>query len=147
MIVIRRPLIQELREVFEIEALSFGEEAYPPSLFIDYLYSSLFYVAILLWKPVGYIITTIEEKFGQPIGHIVSIAVHPMYRGLGIGTKLMRYVEGELCRRGICFVYLEVSTDNRVALRLYTKLGYRIVGRIRRYYGARDAYVMVKELR
>jgi len=44
-------------------------------------------------------------------------------------------------------VYLEVRVSNTPAISLYEKLGFRVVGRIPRYYSdGEDAYIMARPL-
>jgi ribosomal-protein-alanine N-acetyltransferase len=76
-------------------------------------------------------------------GHIISIAVHPNYRGIGIGERLLRENVKQLKDLGAKRVILEVKVDNIQALNLYRKLGFKIVKTLKNYYwdGA-DAYRM-----
>jgi len=81
-------------------------------------------------------------------GHITNIAVHPRYRGKGIGNFL---VEGliDLCkRREIYRMTLEVRVSNIVAQSLYKKYGFKEAGIRPRYYSDtnEDALIMWKEL-
>ena len=56
-----------------------------------------------------------------------SISLYKPYRGKGIGTAMMRALLDELRRAGYARVSLSVQKDNP-ALRLYERLGFRIVG-------------------
>lgn len=49
-------------------------------------------------------------------------------RGEGIGTQLIREAERLCIDRGASHASLDVDIDNLGALRLYERLGYRIVG-------------------
>ena len=78
--------------------------------------------------------------------HLVSIAVHPDYRGSGLGRKLMRKMEEEAERLGVKGIWLEVKAGNSARI-FYRKLGYREIIRIGRYYpDGSEAIQMVKEL-
>jgi len=48
-------------------------------------------------------------------------------RGEGIGEQLMRAVEDRAASRGVEQLWLEVLAQNEPAIRLYEKLGYRVV--------------------
>jgi len=149
-VIIRRIHANELYRVYEIETKSFSREAYPFNLFYFYylLARDLFLVAEFLGKTIGYAIGVIEEKNGFCYGHVISIAVEPLYRGFGVGEKLMLCLEDRMRGYGASKVYLEVRVDNEPAISLYKKLGYRIIDRIRGYYyGEVDAYVMAKNIR
>lgn len=59
--------------------------------------------------------------------YIYGFRVRPAHRGQGIGTRMMVAVEADLRRRGYRLATLNVNKDNHAALRLYKRLGYRIV--------------------
>jgi len=138
---------KDLPRVYEIEKLSFEKHAYPFEIFLVYyfLFRELFLVAEFMGHVIGYVMGSIEKRKGLR-GHVLSIAVHPMYRGYGIGKKLMFELEKRFKARGVSRVYLEVSVDNTIALNMYRKLGYTIRARIRGYYGDSDAYIMEKTI-
>lgn len=93
--------------------------------------------ALLPWASV------VDEEDGQPerlIGavlatriapataHLAQVAVDPAWQGHGRGARLVREVLARLTRRGYTSVSLLVADDNRVALRLYTRLGFAARG-------------------
>ncbi|WP_131159567.1 GNAT family N-acetyltransferase [Aeropyrum pernix] len=84
----------------------------------------------------------------RPVGHLVSIAVRPGFRGRGIGSKLLSEtvrVMKNVYR--VDAIFLEVRVSNMPAIRLYEKFGFRKVRRIKGYYrDGEDAFVMVKRL-
>jgi ribosomal-protein-alanine N-acetyltransferase len=73
-----------------------------------------------------------------------TIGVDPAYQGQGIGRRLLdellKFADGGV-------VYLEVRTDNEVAIALYRGRGFAQVGLRRRYYrvSGADAYTMRRE--
>lgn len=76
---------------------------------------------------------------------ILSVGVHPEHRRRGIGTRLMRVADDMALRTGARDIRLEVSTENASAVAFYEALGYRIAGRLPRYYSwGDDAYAMAK---
>jgi ribosomal-protein-alanine N-acetyltransferase len=70
-----------------------------------------------------------------------TIGVDLAYQGRGIGTRLLAELL-EFADGGV--VYLEVRTDNEVAIALYRSAGFEQIGLRRRYYRASgaDAYTM-----
>jgi len=70
--------------------------------------------------------------------------VLPEARRLGIATVMMlRAMKAMKVYYGAAEVYLEVRVSNTPAISLYEKLGYRVVGRIPKYYSdGEDAYLM-----
>ena len=53
-----------------------------------------------------------------------NIFTHPDHRGRGYGTAVTSAVAGELVRRGIDDVVLNVAQDNAPAIRIYERLGF-----------------------
>jgi ribosomal-protein-alanine N-acetyltransferase len=75
---------------------------------------------------------------------VVNVAVHPEWRGRGLGCRLMHFLLREARNREAEKIFLEVRPSNRPALRLYARLGYKAIYRRRRYYAeeGEDALVM-----
>ncbi len=100
-------------------------------------------------KPVlARILEAVKRQLGEErvVGHLVSIAVLREYRGMGIGSALLRETLKAVKEEyGAEAIYLEVRVSNYTAIRLYEKHGFRKVRLIRSYYrDGEDAYVMVK---
>ncbi len=155
-VVVREATDADLPEVIRINMESLPEH-YTLSFWRNILYTwgKAFLVADVCGEVVGYIMcrTVWRRSFFRRflmgrVGHIISIAVREGYRGRGIGTKLLI----EAMRRlhdhyGAKEVYLEVRVSNERAIRLYEKLGFRIVQRVTRYYAdGEDAYIMARPL-
>ncbi len=141
---------RDLREVYEVELMSFaGSLTYDFPVFLFYYATArdLFLVAEALSRVIGYVIGLIELRCREFLGHVISIAVHPLYRGLGIGSRLLKALEERLASRGVQRIFLEVDVLNEPAIDFYRKHGYVISGVLKNYYGVSDAYVMIKEVR
>ncbi|MCD6083963.1 MAG: ribosomal protein S18-alanine N-acetyltransferase [Desulfurococcales archaeon] len=142
---VRQARRSDLREIYLIEVNSFPYP-YPIEAFLTFLilYPQYFLVAEHNNSIVGYVIGSIDS---DGTGHIISLAVHPSYRGKGIGKKLLLTVEKIMKENGVHRIKLEVSINNKAALALYKSVGYKVVGMERSYYpDGSDAYVMFKEL-
>ena len=76
-------------------------------------------------------------------GHVVSIAVIDEHRRKGFGSVLVdEAVKGVNTVQG-SELYLEVRWSNNDAVRLYEKLDFSIIQRLKAYYrDGEDAYVM-----
>lgn len=76
--------------------------------------------------------------------HIATIAVHPDWRGRGLGELLLLSLLEEAARRGAARATLEVRVSNTVAQGLYHKYGFGKISRSKRYYADNneDAYIM-----
>lgn len=75
----------------------------------------------------------VSPKMGRS-GHVgvLGISLKEGYRGIGIGTELMREVEHQAPRLGIEVITLDLFASNARGLHLYEKMGYREVGRVPR---------------
>jgi ribosomal protein S18 acetylase RimI-like enzyme len=87
------------------------------------------------WGLVGQVFAQLKTNDrktanGKTRAYVHSFRVRPSWRGHGLGTRLMEVVEADLSSRGFREVTLNVGDDNEGALRLYQRLGYRIIKRI-----------------
>jgi len=75
---------------------------------------------------------------------INNVAVHPRWRGRGIGSRLLKHLLEFGAQQGCLEATLEVRPSNQVAKKIYDRLGFRTVGRRRGYYSDthEDALVM-----
>ena len=77
-------------------------------------------------------------------GHITNIAVHPDFRNMGIGAKLLTDLIELSERRGANKQTLEVRVSNYPAISLYNKLGFKTAGKREKYYedNGEDALIL-----
>ncbi|MFN3727265.1 MAG: ribosomal protein S18-alanine N-acetyltransferase [Allosphingosinicella sp.] len=68
---------------------------------------------------------------------LLLLAVRPDAQGRGVGKSLLNHFFRESLTRGADHLHLEVR-DGNDAIKLYTRLGFSIVGRRRNYYNGRD---------
>ncbi|EOD04623.1 hypothetical protein EMIHUDRAFT_121584 [Emiliania huxleyi CCMP1516] len=59
--------------------------------------------------------------------YVASLAVRQAARGRGLGAELVRACEAAAAGKGQRIVQIQVESTNEVALRLYARLGYRVV--------------------
>lgn len=113
-----------------------------------------FLVATSGGRAVGYMMCRVEHGFSEMSrlkmvkkAHLVSLAVIPEYRRMGVGRALMSEAIDAVTKRGAKEFYLEVRVANDPGIELYKTLGFSIYRRISYYYhdGA-DAYVMSRKL-
>tara|TARA_Y100000052_G_scaffold22006_1_gene22494 strand:+ start:96207 stop:96698 length:492 start_codon:yes stop_codon:yes gene_type:complete len=69
---------------------------------------------------------------------LLTIAVHPAYRAIGIGRYLLQFVEETAIGRGRSRILLDVAADNPDAIGLYTSEGYGRSGSRKAYYDRGD---------
>ncbi|OTA40631.1 MAG: ribosomal-protein-alanine N-acetyltransferase RimI, partial [Symbiobacterium thermophilum] len=83
------------------------------------------------------------------MAHVTNVAVHPEFRGRGVGERLMRELIRIAYRRGAARMTLEVRVGNAPAQALYRKLGFVTEpGAVRKGYytdTGEDAIIMWKE--
>ncbi len=82
------------------------------------------------------------------IARILTLDIAPHARRFGLASRLMEECERRLRAAGCSQVVLETAVNNEPALRLYRKLGYRVVRTLPKYYSshALDAFLMTKRL-
>ncbi|MCX7845216.1 MAG: ribosomal protein S18-alanine N-acetyltransferase [Dictyoglomaceae bacterium] len=142
---IRSMTEKDIDEVYEINRLSFSSPWSRESFEKEILSNKIayYFIAEKENRIVGYI--GFWQIFRE--AQITTIAVHPDFRGKGIGEALLDYVI-ELCRKNsIEEIVLEVRISNTIAQNLYFKKGFKKVG-IRKWYyrDGEDALVMIKKL-
>jgi ribosomal-protein-alanine N-acetyltransferase len=83
----------------------------------------------------------IDERGGMILGRvaadeaeILTLAVSPAVRRLGIAGALMRVAAGHAHASGAARLFLEVAETNEAALALYAGLGFETTGRRPDYY-------------
>lgn len=96
------------------------------------------WIALMNGKPAGYLIAYLKPLAGQSRLYIGGVGVLPAYRGQNIGAKLV--LEALLVDPA---TWLHVRASNQPAIRLYERLGMRIIHRSARFYSnGEDALVM-----
>jgi [ribosomal protein S18]-alanine N-acetyltransferase len=145
-----RPVRQrDLDRILEIEAASFGADAYERNLFAEYTRKcgGLFLVALWGTRVCAYSITAVSPRGTGKRAELISVAVDPAWLGRGAASALMESTLRRLRRRGITRFGLMVKVTNRRALALYEKFGFRKLRRVARYYedGA-DGLSLAKDL-
>lgn len=86
----------------------------------------LFLVATIDSKLVG----TAMAGFDGHRGWVYYVAVNPKHRRQGIGTTLMKRVEGDLAELGCPKLNLQVRAGNQDVVAFYRRLGYEIEDRV-----------------
>lgn len=78
--------------------------------------------------------------------HITNIAVHPSFRGLGIGELILKSLIDLGISHFISSMTLEVRASNAIAISLYNKLDFKEEGRRKKYYedNGEDALILWK---
>ncbi len=139
-VVIRDYNVRDFKELLEIDAEVFKSRNPAYDVYVYLTYGSDLLVADIGSRVAGYIVTMdLDERTGK----IISFAVRPEYRRMGIGSMLLKKAIERLKARGKKRVLLEVRVSNEPAQRLYKKFGFKIVDTLPCYYSdGEDAYLM-----
>lgn len=91
---------------------------------------------------MGYCVSSVDGRSA----HLISIAVTPDQRKIGIGISLMDTLLGQLFEQGVEELWLEVKTGNKEAIGLYTKLGFVKVSVVPGYYSDGSGALRMRKL-
>ncbi|MEW6663138.1 MAG: ribosomal protein S18-alanine N-acetyltransferase [Bacillota bacterium] len=134
----------DLDWILEIESCSFPSP-WSRASFLNEIYFNEFATYLVCCygeKVVGYagMWVILDEA------HITNVAVHPDFRGKGIGLKLMTSLIELGITNGAVRFTLEVRRSNAIAQSLYNKLGFKTTGVRKGYYSdnKEDALIMWK---
>jgi len=122
-----------------------------PSEYLDDMFSASsepeFWLTYDCDEPVA-VAYIAPEAMTQGAYNLLLIAVHKQNQSIGIGRKIMSYVEEELRRQGARILLVETSgTDEFDRTRkFYEQLGYNNEARIRDYYDAGDDKVVFRKV-
>jgi ribosomal protein S18 acetylase RimI-like enzyme len=87
------------------------------------------YLAMVGEEIVGFTVVNMQGAF---VGYLQSICVAPQWRGKGVGSKMMDYVEKRILS-GTPNVFICVSSFNRRVQKLYERRGYEVVGQLKNW--------------
>lgn len=68
-----------------------------------------------------------ELADGVSRAYFYSFRIRPLYRGFGLGKRVLKFIEEDLQTRGFSFVTLNVAKTNERARTLYESVGYKVV--------------------
>lgn len=159
---IRTATLQDLEAIYQIEKVCFdSSDVFHEETFEFFLRKTgvFFLLAVKSEKNrdgtdlvVGFIIA--QPKSNSKF-EIITLDVHPDWQNKGLGTMLLREIEGQVSMRiknkkngsEDFFIELVVYENNHSAKKLYTKMGYQILGKLHNYYSRdRDGLRMVKKI-
>lgn len=142
---IRRLEQEDFKHLLLIEAESFNS-GYSPYFIrmIPVLYSNTSFVAVKGRSSLGYIAAAIEQ--GNPRrAWILTLAVRPKYRGMGIGQELMTKGLEALAKAGAEETLLTVAPDNSKAISLYERFGFVTAKTLEDFFGPGEHRQLMKK--
>lgn len=141
-------LIREMTEadldaVRAIEEAAYGTDAWTRRALEDELING-FSSYIVVEAPDGRVAGFAGIWFMRDQVHLVTIAVDPPYRRLGLAARMLLNCLEQAREAEMPSVVLEVRESNTSAQALYERFGFRKLGRLRKYYkdDGEDALVM-----
>lgn len=126
-----RMALRHLPALAELEALCFSKP-WSQNALEEELQNPLavFFVSEEDGQAAGY--AGMHDIAGE--GYIANVAVFPDRRGRGVASGLMEALVAYALARRLSLLTLEVRESNEAAIRLYTRFGFALEGRRRRYY-------------
>ncbi|HUV13803.1 MAG TPA: ribosomal protein S18-alanine N-acetyltransferase [Acidobacteriota bacterium] len=93
---------------------------------------------------VGYLIAFLR-------GHellIANLAVEDKHRRSGLASRLISHILAEAASQGLRYAVLDVRESNAGAINLYSRFGFRVIGKRRGYYSSppEDGLIMYRRL-
>ncbi len=132
----------DLEEVMEIEPVAFGSHHWSRQSFMnELLNASGHYFAARDGE--GHLIGYSGYWLIGEEAHITTLAVHPDYRRMHVGERLLVNDIIQARKMAADLVTLEVRISNESAQRLYGKYGFRSLGIRPNYYQDNDEDAMV----
>ncbi len=128
--------IRFLDKLCDIERQCFKKEAFTKPQIACMLadYNTITLIARAYDEIAGFIIGQIEITRNTLVGHVLTVDTVPSYRRKGTAQNLLRKIETIFREAGVKECRLEVREDNIAAATLYKKLGYKKMGKLRKYY-------------
>ena len=133
----------DLRQVLQIDRVSFSRQ-WDYDTFKSAL-KDVFFVfeeRKILKKLRGFLVASYSEGTNSVM--IRKVAVHPGHRNKGIGTRFIKAVLDELAKMNVREVNLHVHISNTGAIKLYERLGFKIVQIDRPDYAEDESFYLMR---
>jgi ribosomal-protein-alanine N-acetyltransferase len=147
-VTIQRMKAQDLDEVLWIESLS-SQSPWSRKMFIEELENPFAHCFTVGNEetPEHQVTGFICFRNVRDESELLNIGVHPYFRQLGIGKKLMAFYFDFCEKRQVKTFFLEVNSSNASAIHLYQLFHYHPIGiREKFYQGKFDALLMVRKI-
>jgi [ribosomal protein S18]-alanine N-acetyltransferase len=142
-VIIANTTEKDLDEILDIEKQSFAAP-WSRELFQDTLSFPLAFNFIARKKVDNRLVGYANFYLIKDEVQVLNIAIAPESRKKGYATEILNQAIAFLVNRGGADFFLEVREGNAEAIKLYDRLGFKKIGRRRRYYSEtnEDAIVM-----
>ena len=127
------------------ESFSNSRKAFSSSFILSLIQNSR--VVLVYREQKGFCLLRLSGKEAE----IITIAIRPQFQGKGIGYSILSEAIQLITKTECEKIFLEVDFTNSIAIRLYSKLGFKKCGLRKQYYKnlngkATDALIMKKDL-
>lgn len=134
----------DLAEMVQLENLVFGgdDEPYDEETFQEHLERDFIVLAHNGPILVGCAILGVQLK--KKKSELISLSVHPEYRGQGIARSLIKRVIVLAQKQHADRMTLMVRVNNPIAVAMYNKIGFKKLRTVKRYYAKNGSgYLML----
>ncbi len=140
---LKKVRMEDIDSIFNMEEMCFGPDAWPRKAFEDELSGNFARTSAVIRDGTGNVIAYRISRTFMDETEILKLAVHPLHRRKGLAKLLLRDALNSV--RGT--VLLEVASDNKEAIMLYSGMGFKKLAVRKNYYrgSGRDAFVMAAE--
>ena len=116
------------------------------NIFPNFIFNLDVFSKCIVLEDNGYIIGFSIYSVIYDRAEINYIVIDKEYQHNGYAKKIMDYLINDCVLNKCKNITLEVSIDNKVAIKLYEKYGFKKVSLRKEYYDGTDAYLMEKVL-
>ncbi|MFA6523408.1 MAG: GNAT family N-acetyltransferase [Candidatus Peribacteraceae bacterium] len=142
---IRNMIYSDLNETLETERDSFAVPKPKHEFIAHQNRKHTLIVAEYGERNIGHMIFNDQPKH---LTHLLSLAVRPIYRRLGVGSQMVAYLLSTLRTQRKSRIILEISDGNFPGMIFFRSCGFRVVNKLNDYFEwpPYDAYVMSHHL-
>ena len=135
---------EEAAILHEYDSRIFGD-SWSEKSYLESIFSSTQLVPVAADTETGEIAAFAAVSYVLDEANINRIAVIPEFRGRGIGTSLLEWIEENIPDE-VTEINLEVRESNKYAIEMYKNFGYTVLGRRKKFCRnpEEDALLMTK---
>jgi ribosomal-protein-alanine N-acetyltransferase len=119
--------LARLNELLQLDSLCFGPLAWRAQAWEEVLANPAW--TTVVWCPDGPVRGAMVVLLSRPESSLASLAVHPAYRRRGVGRSFVKDAVRRARDVGAKWMSLEVDRNNRAAVVLYFRAGFRVCRR------------------
>lgn len=133
---------EDIDRVLKIEQASFSQP-YSRELFEEELFLDLAHPCVM--KTSETLVGFMDYWIIKDEMHLITIAIDPSYRRLGLGSKFVDYLVNQAEKKQVKKIFLDVRKSNVAAIALYEKFDFLKIGIRKKYYSDNNEDAIVME--